>query len=1066
MRKLEILLFVVCLAMTFALFGATYRAGEYKAQQGFDNSTKWVVVALRNRMDTYLQSLKATGAFMDASTDVTRADFDTYVSRLEIDNFLPGINGIGFIKPVVTGQEEEFLRETRALGESELIIEQEAQGPERFIVQRISPLGPNREALGLDIAQQEDRRVAAIRARETGEPQLTGRILLIQDDVSQPGFLLLYPLFGESTGDGQGPFEGWVYAPFTGADLLQNIFTSPAPPFQFSVYDGETTDPERLIYANDVEPREEARYRASYDLQLYGQTWHVEFASTPLFEVLFKAYLHWAILIIGLMVTLLLPLHMRHQRQRESAVAELAALRSRQVNAREEENRSIIENDVVSVLHIDENRRILFVNNAVEKTFGYRPSELKGMSFDALVTTPSDIDAEADFNAAGKTRDGRHLTLDLQCNSWRTDAGAERTTAILRDMTGHSQARNELRRTKAMYDLALRGSRIGVFDLDLRTGKSEVSDTGLEILGYDPADPIEDTQAAFMARVHPDDIKIIRQADQDCFDGKTVRSISEFRMSFPNDEWRWMRSDAVVIARDETGKPLRLIGTQTDVTELRQSRNALEASEGRFRQVVAAAPIGMALMSGYGQFLDANAAFAALSGYSREELLAGEHTLPDMMPPGELEEIYHVVTQMQEGDGGSTYRGEHRVIHRNGSERWGLINISWTFDKNAETNFFIVQINDITDQKELEQIKNEFVSTVSHELRTPLTSIKGALGLIQAADNRDLSPASKRLIDIARSNTDRLTTIVNDILDLEKISSGKVSFEFDDYDINALISEAVQELGPFAMTHKNSIALQLPEDPLPVRADHGRIKQVLANLLSNACKYSDDDSEIVVRAEELEGQAIIYVQNRGPGIPDAFRPRLFQAFSQADSSDTRAKGGTGLGLNITRQIILRHEGMVGFESIPDGITVFWFTLPLGSGCAAAQEERPPVVESDSRNGRVSVMHIEDDVDFAEVLSNGLKEVAEITHVSTVANARAQLSRERPEVIVVDWSLPDGDARDLIEEVFQSYPEVRVIGLSADADMHVDNRLYANLLKSRAELDTIASCVCGTMRRAS
>jgi PAS domain S-box-containing protein len=565
-----------------------------------------------------------------------------------------------------------------------------------------------------------------------------------------------------------------------------------------------------------------------------------------------------------------------------------------------------------------------------------------------------------------------------------------------------------------------------------------------------------DTQLNFLSRIHPDDLALVKKADADCIEGRTERSNAEYRLQMPDGGWCWMRSDAVIVERDEDGKALRLIGTQTDITGLRRDRNALEASEKLFRQVLANAPIGMALMEEGGKFIGVNDAFCQLVGREQEDLLDNGQ-IGDLMPIEDRETVFTAITQMIKDKKSSVYTAEHRIPQPDGGERWGLFNLSWSYDRNRGGNFFITQIIDITDQKKLEILKGEFVSTVSHELRTPLTSIKGALGLLTASMNLNLDKGQARLIDIARSNVDRLTDIVNDILDLEKISSGEISFNIDDLELNDVIETTMREMSPFASTHDNTLRIDLPVDPLIILADQGRTKQVLANLISNACKYSDPNSEVVIKAERINDFAIVYVQNNGSGVPDSFRSSIFKPFSQADSSDTRTKGGTGLGLNITRQIVLRHDGQIGFKSIPGDVTIFWFTMPLSTNALGTTVA--PLHSSVPLNAsKLAVLHIEDDRDFAEILSGALQEIADVTHARSLATAKRIINQEQLDVVILDWRLSDGDADTLLEEIHLRQPKARIIALSADGERENDSRLFASMVKSRTELATVVAYV--------
>lgn len=1071
MRKLEILLGCVCVLVILGLFANSVRTNAKVANAEFRRLTDDSIDSLQVRMSTYLSSLNATAAFLESSSEVTRAEFDRFVSQLEIERYLPGINGIGYITPIQSGQEQQLVDEMAALGEPDLNIHPLTDNAQKYIINRISPIGPNVEALGLDISFEEGRRNSANAARETGLPQLTPRILLVQEHSSQPGFLLLRPVYYNDTGEVRpdpavSRFKGFVYAPFVGRNLLTNLTANQGVVYQFSVFDGTTTDMDQLIYASESDSEAPSgKYTATYTFENYGRKWTVLYESTLPFEATFRNTMAWTLLIGGLVLSAMLVFSVRSLRIRGDATHELAQLRERQISAREEENRAVVENAVTAVFILDGQRKILFANQAAQESFGYSPRQIKGLLFDDLVSAAHDQDETSGVNATGTTREGAELVLDLHYNEWTTFEGAPRVTAIVRDLTRETEAREEIRITKIRYDQALQGAGIGVFDVNLETGHSDVTDTWREIMGVDPSETDIDAQDNFLSRVHPEDLPVLLANDAACIEGKTARSISEYRIKFSDNEWRWMRSEAVVVNRNKEGKALRMIGTQADITELHNSRHALEASEKRFRQVLSAAPIGMVLMDNNGRFLGVNDAFCALAGYSEEDLLANVR-MPDMMSKDERKKLYSAISDLMNSDGSHVYTGEHRIVNSNGTERWGLFHTTWAYDKNKDEHYFISQIIDITDQKKIEQIKNEFVSTVSHELRTPLTSIKGALGLVLATGSDQLEDAKKRLIDIALSNTERLTTIVNDILDLEKISSGEVDFVFQDLDMTALINEAVRENSPFATTHKNTLRFEHPDEPLNVSADFNRSKQVLANLISNACKYSDPETEVLIKAEQLEGKVIVYIQNRGPGIPDNFKPLMFQAFSQADSSDTRAKGGTGLGLNITKQIVTRHQGEIGFESTPDGITVFWFTYPSTAEDTLDDPVAAPNVKRLPRRGKARVLHIEDDYDFAEVVKSGLSKVADVTHAGSLEEARKCIKNGNLDLLIVDWSLPDGDASELFDDIDQILPNVTVLGLSSDGNRRRDSRVTVNLEKSRTELSTIAEYVSSRMAKVS
>jgi signal transduction histidine kinase len=231
------------------------------------------------------------------------------------------------------------------------------------------------------------------------------------------------------------------------------------------------------------------------------------------------------------------------------------------------------------------------------------------------------------------------------------------------------------------------------------------------------------------------------------------------------------------------------------------------------------------------------------------------------------------------------------------------------------------------EQRRLERLKNEFISVVSHELRTPLTSIHGALGLISTGMGGDLSPRGKQLLEVACRNSERLVRLVGDILDLQKIESGAMQFHLRPIELRSLLEHSIEANQAYAAGLGVALALLARPAEARVYADPDRLVQVMTNLLSNAAKFSPSGDTVVVSAERHGDSIRVSVTDRGPGIPEDFRHRVFQKFAQADSSTTREKGGTGLGLSISKAIIERLGGRMGFTTGPGAGTTFHFELP-------------------------------------------------------------------------------------------------------------------------------------------
>ncbi len=239
-------------------------------------------------------------------------------------------------------------------------------------------------------------------------------------------------------------------------------------------------------------------------------------------------------------------------------------------------------------------------------------------------------------------------------------------------------------------------------------------------------------------------------------------------------------------------------------------------------------------------------------------------------------------------------------------------------------------VRDVTERKRVDRMKNEFISTVSHELRTPLTAIRGALGLIASAKLGDVADGAMELVQLADKNAERLVRLINDILDIEKMEAGKMHFHLAEHDLVTVIQHAVAANRSYAA--QSDVHLSYGDMPAKALAhvDADRVRQVLDNLLSNAIKFSPARSEVRTELRFENSRWVLSVSDQGPGIPDDFRPRLFQKFSQSDSSDSRARGGTGLGLSICRAIVDRHQGDISIECGPEGGTTVYVSIPADS----------------------------------------------------------------------------------------------------------------------------------------
>lgn len=250
--------------------------------------------------------------------------------------------------------------------------------------------------------------------------------------------------------------------------------------------------------------------------------------------------------------------------------------------------------------------------------------------------------------------------------------------------------------------------------------------------------------------------------------------------------------------------------------------------------------------------------------------------------------------------------------------------------EDGRTTGAVVVFRDVTERREMDRLKSEFVSMVSHELRTPLAAIRGSLGLIAGGAMGPLSPTAGRMVEIALLSSDRLTRLINDILDIERIESGVMPMELSDLQVPALVEEAVGQVQILAEQTEVEVEVEVERMVGRVHADPDRVVQTLLNLLGNAIKFSPARATVTVRAHQRDRFVEFAVADHGRGIPPDKLESIFGRFEQVDSSDAREKGGSGLGLAISRSIVERLGGRLWATNNPGGGSTFRFTLPAST----------------------------------------------------------------------------------------------------------------------------------------
>jgi PAS domain S-box-containing protein len=535
---------------------------------------------------------------------------------------------------------------------------------------------------------------------------------------------------------------------------------------------------------------------------------------------------------------------------------------------------------------------------------------------------------------------------------------------------------------------------------------------------------------------------------------------AEFRAVYPNGVIRHLKAVARV-TRDAQGHAIRMLGVTFDITE---RKNADE----QFRLAIEAAPTGMLLMDLSGSIVLVNAQIERLFGYPRSELLGQPM---EMLVP---ERFRASIPNFRSGSfsGPTTHAADLCGLRKDGSEV--PIEVGLNPLLTSEGEFVLSSIVDLSQRLEIERIRNEFVSTVSHELRTPLTSIRGSLGLLESGAMGALPDKAAEMVTIAYKNSGRLVRIINDILDISTIEAGKLALRMRIVALAELLQQSVEANAGFAEKCEVRFVLEPVSVNDRVMADPDRLMQVVANLLSNAAKFSPPGSDVLIRVRPASTSLRIEIQDSGSGIPEEFKAHIFTKFAQADASATRRFEGTGLGLSIARKLTEAMGGSIGFNSMVDRGSLFYIELPRVDAApamlratqlseTAAYKVLLSLADSSEMGASAIVprlLYVEDDEDLISVIRAALAGRVDIVPARSLREAERLLRAEEFGLVVLDQLLPDGNGISLVDRIreYAGHPLPIIILSAADVPRDVYPKVAAVLIKSQVSAAQVATTI--------
>ncbi|BCL37935.1 response regulator [Nostoc sp. MS1] len=608
----------------------------------------------------------------------------------------------------------------------------------------------------------------------------------------------------------------------------------------------------------------------------------------------------------------------------------------------------------------------------------------------------------------------------------------------LRNQHNGQLAEAALRESEERLSLTLEAVNLGIWDWNLVTNKIIWSEGHARLFGIEPEE-FDGSYQAFQGFTHPEDRGDLEQVINYARQHKTDYN-HEFRIIWPDGSIHWIEGTGKLYYND-TGEAVRMLGIVRDITsrkqieatlqkvnnelelrvaertaelvnvnrqlhsqldQRRQIEEALRISQVRLARILDIADDAIISIDGTQRITLFNQGAEKIFGYSAEEIIG--QRLDTLIPQRFAQAHRQHVGEFGQAPSLARRMGERREIfgcRKDGTEFPAEASIS-KFKLDQEI-FYTVILRDVTERKQIERMKDEFVSVVSHELRTPLTSIHGSLGMLTSGLLPADSEQGKRLLQIATDSTERLVRLINDILDIERIESGRVKMERETCDLTDLIESAVSIMQPLA--NKAGVQLSISSPSIQLWVDPDRIVQTLTNLLSNAIKFSTPEKTVWLVAQQYGDELLLTVRDNGRGIPTDKLDSIFERFQQVDSSDSRNHDGTGLGLAICQSIVQQHGGRIWAESILGEGSTFYLTLPILP--IPQNPEIPELTHSPLPTPHSPLVLVCDDDPVIRIELQTLLEQGgyRVVTVATGQEAIALASTQQPDVIVLDLLMP-------------------------------------------------------------
>jgi PAS domain S-box-containing protein len=732
------------------------------------------------------------------------------------------------------------------------------------------------------------------------------------------------------------------------------------------------------------------------------------------------------------------------------------------IEAQESQFREMVENATDMLYELDDRGKFSYVNPVMERTTEYSKEELMEKFYWEIIAPEHQSRITSYYLQQRKsqselsylelpivTKNGFEIWIGQNVRMFFNDKWVFKVSVVARDITVLYNANKALKDSEELFRTLTVNAPVGIYQLDSAGNPTFINNRWYEIVGIDAK---HSTREQRLDAIHPEDFPWVNEAwDKAIREGSEITL--EFRYQTPRKGTIWVINKLTPIKGGD-GTVTGFVGTLSDNTVIKQAQRRIEESERLYRLI---STNSKDLISLY-RTLDGDAVRTYISpsvreilGFEPEELI-GKSAIDMIFPEDQkkMREEVHPKTMK-----GETASAEYRMRRKDGTIIWLESNSHPFFDSQGNMIGFQTSARDITRRKEFEEAlriakekaeeatlaKSQFLSMMSHEIRTPMNAIIGLTNLLLQEEPRVDQLESLKLLRFSGEN---LLTIINDILDFSKIEAGKISLEYIDIDLKAIVNNIKQMLEQRAKDKGINIFLVFDQNvPGVIKGDQVRLGQVITNLLSNAIKFTErgyvELSVTKIGEEEGKHKVRFAVKDTGIGIEASKLQLIFESFSQAAADTTRKFGGTGLGLSITKKMLQLMGSEVEVDSKPGFGSTFGFTLLLEEGEAKKiTTQKPKDHTQDFKRKSVRILLVEDNRVNQIVASNFLKKWGiEVDYANHGKEAVDMIQNKSYQLVLMDLQMPEMDGYEATKRIRAMdhdpyFKTVPIIALTASA----------------------------------